>query len=667
MRRLGLLVAVFLLAGATTAGATHTANPTSVTIAGSLQSELGCAGDWDPDCAATHLDLRRGRRRLAGHVRRSRPATGSTRPRSTTRGTRTTACTRSPDGANIPLNLGVGDDRQVLLRPQDATGSPTTSSSVIAIAPGQLPVASSAAPATGSPTACARGSRTPTATATTRFETTAHPGRHYEAQGRAQRELGRELRPGRRPERRRTSPSPSRPTARRSRSRYDSATHVLTIQRRPRPRQQRRVGRPPPRLARHALPHARRRGPGRHAGHAPLPHLPRRRHRREAARLRRRTRRRSSIVDDDAGGRATSRATRPPRGRDAATSGRRRVTTRDAGQPLVPLHRHRRHDTAYYADDTPALDGGLGAPTDDAVDQSYALTVYAPGFTAPDWAKDAVIYQIFPDRFRNGDTKNDPKTGDVRYDDPVLAAAVEHAARGLLPQLRRRATRLPVALRPAPARVQPDHGAARAAATTWAATSRASTSSSTTCRRSASTRSTSTRSSTPESNHRYDTAGLHEGRSRTSARRRTSRTSSSEARQARDPHHPRRRLQPHVVGQPVLRPLPPLQRRSGACESATSPYRSWFTFHDARNVRRAAAARDYDGWFGFDTIPVLHKAQPGRPGATSSPATNSDRASSWLKAGAGRLAARRDGRPVVPGRLLGARSARSSRRPTRTR
>lgn len=31
------------------------AQPASVTIAGSLQSELGCSGDWQPDCAATHL------------------------------------------------------------------------------------------------------------------------------------------------------------------------------------------------------------------------------------------------------------------------------------------------------------------------------------------------------------------------------------------------------------------------------------------------------------------------------------------------------------------------------------------------------------------------------------------------------------------------------------
>ena len=29
--------------------------PSSVTIAGLLQSELGCPGDWQLECAATHL------------------------------------------------------------------------------------------------------------------------------------------------------------------------------------------------------------------------------------------------------------------------------------------------------------------------------------------------------------------------------------------------------------------------------------------------------------------------------------------------------------------------------------------------------------------------------------------------------------------------------------
>ena len=77
-------------------------------------------------------------------------------------------------------------------------------------------------------------------------------------------------------------------------------------------------------------------------------------------------------------------------------------------------------DTDYYADDTPALDGGLGAPTDEQVDQSWALMVHEQGFEAPAWARDAVIYQIFPDRFRNGRKDNDPMTGDIRYDDPVV-------------------------------------------------------------------------------------------------------------------------------------------------------------------------------------------------------------------------------------------------------
>jgi glucan 1,4-alpha-glucosidase len=50
---LGVLAAVLALYPASSASPTP--NPTSVTVAGSLQSELGCAGDWDPACPATHL------------------------------------------------------------------------------------------------------------------------------------------------------------------------------------------------------------------------------------------------------------------------------------------------------------------------------------------------------------------------------------------------------------------------------------------------------------------------------------------------------------------------------------------------------------------------------------------------------------------------------------
>src|SRR5262249_3195508 len=35
--------------------AADTPAPTSVTVAGSLQSDVGCPGDWDPTCATTHL------------------------------------------------------------------------------------------------------------------------------------------------------------------------------------------------------------------------------------------------------------------------------------------------------------------------------------------------------------------------------------------------------------------------------------------------------------------------------------------------------------------------------------------------------------------------------------------------------------------------------------
>jgi len=78
-------------------------------------------------------------------------------------------------------------------------------------------------------------------------------------------------------------------------------------------------------------------------------------------------------------------------------------------------------DVNYYADNTPALDGGLGMPSDPVMDYSYALMVYDPSFETPAWVNGASLYQIFPDRFRSGRSSNDPHTGDVRYDDPVIS------------------------------------------------------------------------------------------------------------------------------------------------------------------------------------------------------------------------------------------------------
>ncbi|MDO5350518.1 MAG: alpha amylase N-terminal ig-like domain-containing protein, partial [Lachnospiraceae bacterium] len=46
---------------------------------------------------------------------------------------------------------------------------------------------------------------------------------------------------------------------------------------------------------------------------------------------------------------------------------------------------------------------------------SYFAFCITPGFHTPDWAKGAVMYQIYVDRFRNGDPSNDVETGEYIY------------------------------------------------------------------------------------------------------------------------------------------------------------------------------------------------------------------------------------------------------------
>ena len=45
----------------------------------------------------------------------------------------------------------------------------------------------------------------------------------------------------------------------------------------------------------------------------------------------------------------------------------------------------------------------------------YYSFVVVPGFSTPDWAKGAVMYQIFTDRFYNGDKSNDVETNEYYY------------------------------------------------------------------------------------------------------------------------------------------------------------------------------------------------------------------------------------------------------------
>ncbi len=63
----------------------------------------------------------------------------------------------------------------------------------------------------------------------------------------------------------------------------------------------------------------------------------------------------------------------------------------------------------WYGDDDSSVDtkkGGTGRQTRQEGD-GFQLTVYDAGFTTPSWLQGAFVYEIFPDRFRNGDPSND--------------------------------------------------------------------------------------------------------------------------------------------------------------------------------------------------------------------------------------------------------------------
>ena len=96
------------------ATASHTPAPLSVTVAGSLQSEAGCPGDWDPGCAATHLsydasdDVWQGTFSLPAGDYEYKAALNDS-------WTENYGLHAQSNGANIPLEPAVGGRGQVLL------------------------------------------------------------------------------------------------------------------------------------------------------------------------------------------------------------------------------------------------------------------------------------------------------------------------------------------------------------------------------------------------------------------------------------------------------------------------------------------------------------------------------------------------------------------------
>jgi glucan 1,4-alpha-glucosidase len=102
-----LFVALAAFASVLLQSASATPNPTSVTIAGSLQSAAGCAGDWDPACAVTHLsydandDVWQGTFTLPGGSYEYKAALNDSWAENY-------GLHAELNGANIPLNLASG-------------------------------------------------------------------------------------------------------------------------------------------------------------------------------------------------------------------------------------------------------------------------------------------------------------------------------------------------------------------------------------------------------------------------------------------------------------------------------------------------------------------------------------------------------------------------------
>ncbi|OGN87910.1 MAG: hypothetical protein A2X23_12600 [Chloroflexi bacterium GWC2_73_18] len=96
-----------------------------------------------------------------------------------------------------------------------------------------------------------------------------------------------------------------------------------------------------------------------------------------------------------------------------------------------------------YVEDDPALDGGPGRVYGESADASWQIDLYDGDFATPAWARGAVAYQVFPDRFFNGDPSNDPspdaqpgtegaaryRYGDV-YGNPILVKGWDERPEG---------------------------------------------------------------------------------------------------------------------------------------------------------------------------------------------------------------------------------------------
>jgi len=591
------VVAALLLVVVSSASASHTPAPTSVTVAGSLQSELGCPGDWQPECAATHLafDSADGVWQATFNV----PA-GSWEYKAALNNSwdENYGANAQQNGANIGLALGSA--AAVKFYYDHATHwIADNKTKVIATVPGSFQ-SELGCPGDWQPDCLRSWLQDPDGDGTYSFSTTSIPAGSYEAKVAINESWDENYGAGG------VQNGPNIPFTVSSGATviftYNPTTHVLAIQ-------VASAGPAPDNNVewdgvRHDSRDPLYRTPGGAVPAGTPVTLRLRTFHNDVTGVKLR------LYDVDAGAQQLLPMSLAARDVDCYQAGLGSATcdfwevTLPNGAPNNLWYRFivtDGSDTDYYADDTAALDGGLGSVTDDAVDRSYALTVYKPGFAAPAWARDAMIYQIFPDRFRNGRKDNDPDTGDVRYDDPVLKLPWGTLPEGYCRNYGDAATSCPWRFDTTP----PD----------WSPTKEGP--------RGRDYMGGDLKGVDQQldylqtlgvtaiyfnpifdsgSNHGYDTQDY----TRIDPYFGTLKDWENLVKHASD-----RGIKVIVDGvfNHMSSDSPFFDRYHhyptlGACESLTSPWRAWFQF-TTQNV--PCGASDYTGWFGFDSIPVLQK------------------------------------------------------------
>jgi glycosidase len=629
-----LLAMLFQLVSPTPALADHTPDPATVTVVGSLQSELGCAGDWQPECATTHLTYDAADAVWQGTW--TVPA-GAYEFKAALNGgwDENYGANAAPGGANILLNLAASTSVKFYYS-HETHWVTSNQNSVIAVAPGSFQ-SELGCPGDWDPSCLRSWLQDPDGDGNYTFQTTALPAGSYEGkvalneswdvnygQGGAQ-----------------NGPNYAfvvfAPGSTVTFS-YNSTSHVLNID----------VKSPGPQLDNNVewdgLRHDSRdllyRTPGGAvpAGTEVLVRFRTFHNDVTGVKLR--------LYDINANGQRLVDMTPAATDVSCYQPGLEQSTC-DFWQASVketsPNNLWYRFivtdgsDVNYYADNTAALDGGLGATSDNVVDNSFALMFFDPAFTAPDWTKSASIYQIFPDRFRDGRANNNARTGDIRYDDPVIKLSWGTLPEGYCRNYADAATNCPWRFDATPPDWSPlkegprgrDYFGGDLKGVDQYLDYLKSLG-------------VNTLYFNPifdaGSNHSYDTQDYYQI----------------------DPYFGTQKDWENLVKHAEQRGMkivldgvfnhmssdsPIFDRYNhydtvGACESLASPYRAWFYFRDVAPGTGSCVGSSgqpnsatYDGWFGFDSIPVINKSLPE---VQQYFLTNDDSVTNyWLNEGAG--------------------------------